>query len=795
LVKGWGEDFGFFGFLKKIETNFLYADKYNTSFDYHMAIMEQDEIRFYDYLENEMEDIQNTYEMHKLDANPRLANDYAKKYPFLKSKSRLPSIDEILTWRNVKDHFDHTTKIEPILKKFISKITGIYKHGQTEKTGLCNLRIMTNIELGKLTIAISKNTLSSKEQWESRLINDLKKKYPRVALDNIILVISSKKNTLDGNATHCKNVDDAISKYTRGAYKIIFICSNNQRINDIRTFLKSYRNLSPEKRLLIDVQHDEAHNIKEGIPSKRNAIEHIIMNPFVESYVPVTASYDPILDEKKALWKKANIDMYAIDYTKNSKTVSTSENYSSISDAYPINFDQIKAHPSYKNHNITEFDEQTFIDADDPSRYSGPGWKDKPSHIIKADRDRRRQLEYHFFMNMELEAYNLGLNILDNFFTYTYKKGDITIETPMILPGVKNTHIITTPLRVAFTMSLIKYAMTKEYNPICLGIYRGGLHIWYKNQRGQLITKLFADLNMEGRSGEMNNKIYEALQYITIMGETIECPILIIGNYTPTGESITFVNYLYGTIRSDTLLPVSGQTREMNYQGFLRSCYMDTKFKENAPNRVFEHPPKWIIGSQSSINDAINYERENDERIQRLENSEDMPPLLQPVVPKMAVDEETNTSTPALSVIEDMEDSLAKKLWEIFEKPTRNEAEKATVLKTLKMMKEKKTLLFIDPTGNFDFDRFTLKSLRCYKKYTPEEIETRKASHGDKYKPVEADWRFPQYDSAHTLNRPYMNDKSNIGVNECEMLVAFEKYEHEGFVNHRARIWLSYRFE
>jgi hypothetical protein len=34
-----------------------------------------------------------------------------------------------------------------------------------------------------------------------------------------------------------------------------------------------------------------------------------------------------------------------------------------------------------------------------------------------------------------------------------------------------------------------------------------------------------------------------------------------------------------------------------------------------------------------------------------------------------------------------------------------------------------------------------------------------------------------------------------IGINECELLAAYDKYEYEGFVNHRATMWLSYRVE
>ena len=41
------------------------------------------------------------------------------------------------------------------------------------------------------------------------------------------MIISSKKNDLNGNATHCKNLDVAWGFLKKeNNYKIIFICSN-----------------------------------------------------------------------------------------------------------------------------------------------------------------------------------------------------------------------------------------------------------------------------------------------------------------------------------------------------------------------------------------------------------------------------------------------------------------------------------------------------------------------------------------------------------------------------------------
>jgi len=747
--------------------------------------MEQVTRDFTTFLNAEIVKLKALHSTYRADKNTRLVSDLYKKFPFLKSKSCLPTLDEIIQWESTKKQFPKRD-IDELLSHFISKIRGLFKHGQTEKTFLCNMRILANVKNGYLTIAIAKNTLNAKEQWEERLIKSLKELLPGVSLKDRILVISSKKNDLNGNATHCKTIAEAFAHYARGHFKIIFVCSNAKRISDILEFLSLYTNLATEKRVPIDIQQDEAHNLEEGVPSKRESIEHIVMNPYVESYVPVTASYEPLIvvDNTACLWKRVNLDAFAIDYTKNSDTVSNSEDYSSISDSHQLTFETIKAHPSYKDHGIEEFDEDTFLEADskDYTSFSEAG--------KLADIERRRKLEFCHFMKFEKEALNIFLNYLDNYHHVSYREGNTVIETPLILPDQLNTHIVTTPLRVAFTITGMKYAIKQSYNPICIGLYNGGIYIMYKNSMGQIIHTKFSDLIEECSSEEVNTKIYAILEHLLKEGETIKRPVLIMGNYKPTGESITFVNYKYGTIRSDMLLPIPGLTKEKSYQGFLRSCYKDTKFKEHDP--AFVHPPKWIIGSQASINDALFYEKQNDDRIYRLKEGIASGTALTPVV---AASHSTTTADSSCSIpikltILDMEDKYAVRLHDIFDKVRRSKDDKQKVLKYIKKMIDNGAVDWQDPTGTFNITTYTLKDIRTYKSHTPEENEERKREKGI---PYEADYRFREYDSKHRNRMPYINNKGEIGPNECELLVAFDKYIYDGFTNQKTIMWLSYR--
>jgi hypothetical protein len=195
--------------------------------------------------------------------------------------------------------------------------------------------------------------------------------------------------------------------------------------------LESYSGLSVDKQLPINLQYDEAHNPEEGIPSKRELIENIIMNPFIERLTPCSASENPIHDNNNLLWQKINLDNNAFDYTHVSSIKSNSPEYSSLHDAVRIYFEDIESHPSYNDYDIHAFNLLDFEKVDDHN-YSGFKKKHHETYanekyteeqiihiikkLIKDDINRRRQMEFHSFMKGEKKAYNMGLNILDNYY-------------------------------------------------------------------------------------------------------------------------------------------------------------------------------------------------------------------------------------------------------------------------------------------------------------------------------------------------------------------------------------------
>ena len=506
---------------------------------------------------------------------------YATKYPWVKRKKTnyLPFIHEILPI--YISEYSNTIDIDIFIENYIQpKIQGKYKHGQTCKTGLCNIQINNSIINNELSINFTKNTLLANEQWTSRFIKELKKINPTIEPKKTIIVISSKKNDLNGNATHCKKLSDALALYlAHDTFRCIFVCSNKKRFEDIVGFLDAYNNFSIDKQIPITIQIDEAHNTEDGIPSKRVYCEYILCHPKVKLLSPVTASIGDIVCHESPCWNLINLEYYAIDYRHVCAIKSSSENYSSLHDAHQISFEEYEENPNWIHYNIREFNKDLFIEAHKEgiqqmiSKLQAEGKEsDEIKKIIDDDINRRRQMEFCIFMNGEIKAFNQGLNLLDNYYTFTYNGGEITEH--IILRNVQHLYLITTPNRVVFTIQLMKYAAQKEYNPICIGLYRSKINILYY-ENGEKINR---EWNNETNQGQFNETINEIIEDIEQKGHNTKRPFILFGNYKPTGESITMVNYKYGTLRMVAILPGISQTPEKDYQNYLRSCWGETMY-------------------------------------------------------------------------------------------------------------------------------------------------------------------------------------------------------------------------
>jgi hypothetical protein len=690
-------------------------------------------------------------------------------------------IYELFSINDFKDRFSED-EIKTIKKYCISKIRGLYKHAQALKTGYCNGQIINGFsEKNTISVCITKNTLEANAQWLSRLFKELDNRFPQVNLNDKIMIISSKKNTLFGNATHCKNMNEAWSHLKKcNNFKIVFICSNKIRIQDIYEMATSFLNLREELVKKLRILHDEAHNTKEGIPPFRYIIENILLLPNVISYQPITASLGEIGDNENPIWIKNNLEQHAINFTDFDNTKSNDPKYSSISDYEKINFERLKTKEKWQNFNRTDVCRENFIKVDDKYKYKKMV---DLTELELNDIDNRRRLEFCQFMvnHKEFEALNNGLNVLNL---------NYILDFQYHIKDKFNLHIISTPCRKIISRELCLEACKKEYNPIVLGIYgnQGDKYHLFMNGMNEISVD-----NIMGE-GEFNCKVYNLIKYLNAEGYTTERPFIIIGNYTPTGESLSYVHYGYGTVRG-TIRLISTNAEE-DYQSACRGNYMNTKFLEN--DREWIAPKKFLIGPINFINNALSYEIENDARIDYLTESNNNNTNLSTIIlPSINNDSKDQTGTTAIpiKVLVDSEDKNYNRLIEIANKTRRTDDEKKDFLKLLKESVDDPESDFevIDKTGKFIWGNsdepitfMKLKDFRCYKKKDTS--------------PIKGYWKFKNYQTNFTTEMSFINNTSNHIAMDCEILVCKDKYiiknETDDVIEKNSKNvwWIGYKY-
>jgi hypothetical protein len=668
-----------------------------------------------------------------------------------------------------------------ILKYCLEKVKGIYKHAQALKTGYCNLLIMKASSENQLTIAITKNTLEANGQWIQRILKDLDRRWPSVKTDHKVMIISSKKNTLGGNATHCKNMDVAwrlLSSNHR--FSVIFVCSNSTRMSDILELTTLMQRQRSDLIKNLNIIHDEAHNSKEGVPAHRRIVENIILQPIVNTYIPCTASNNSLVEEDNPLWNRDNLESQAIDYTDFNKVKSSDPDYSSIQDAKRCTFEDLMKHEKWTCHHIQEVSREDFMKCDD--KYMKKKEDDLSPREID-DVDKRRKLEFCSFMKHDQEktAMNYGLNSLNM---------NELLGLDYFQKDRLNLHIISTPRRRIITRTLAKECLKKEYNPIVLAIYgnEGDKYHLFNDGKEKSVDTIM------GKS-EFNDKLHALFTHLRKKGVNIDRPFVIIGNYTPTGESLSFVNYEYGTVRGNIRLIHTNA--EEDYQEACRSNYMDTKFKEH--DSEWTHPDKFLIGEKDFIDNAVSYEMENDARIDDLGLRNPSDEVNSPVINlthNSNVDESGGSvAAPVKLIIEEEEDERIDALREFlgpekkkvcFKGEGKGNETRQVIKGYLKECVEEGIITMEDPFKKFNFDTFTLKRVSCWKKIH--------------HPPNPNYWKFKSYQDNHAAHKPFMNHRNGHKKNEFELCFCIGNFvsdrdkNDDKVRNKQDVIWLSYKY-
>jgi len=696
------------------------------------------------------------YEETKINKNKNRLKILKKKFPYLSKKyciiHKLFDYPEFLKFKSNEEFKKY------LYKKFGKKIRGIFKHGQCAKTEISCEKIIMDMKKGYITIAITKNTLLANKQWTTRCIN-LMKKHGLEELKKQIIVISSDFNDLDGNATHCKNLSEAWCKIcdNNNNYKVIFVCANKTRFDDVCELLNKFYqptfNVNMRKKIVI--QYDEGHNDMSGIPIYRNYVENMLIYDFVEEFIPITASKNPIDDSTNPLWLKDNIDRNKLNYINddltNSRIKSNALNYSSIQDATHIIIDDIYECTQYDNTVLPEIFKTHYPNKD----YDSLGFVNACPIVLCGD---------------ENLALNTAKKILDNQeieFEINHTGEDIEIITDTIFKkDIANFHIVITPCRTIITEMLMRYASRQNYYPVTIGLYNSTINYIYKDYNDNKFKKNPHGLknisNISNNSKEFNEILYIWLKSKNLLNR----PVIIFGNYQSLGESNTFVNSDYGYLRSAILLPGCNLNEEKHYQFLLRCCFLLNKFTGLTKYNV----EKFIISHKKGIDDALQYESLNDDIVQDLIDNSHSTEINVSTFEfefnnalQSALTHNSNNviySIPVQFKIEDYNCEYVKKNKQIMEKEIRTENDKREFMSNLIYAISESSIIKYDKNINYkiNLNDFKLTEFRCFKEgHSPE------------------NYRFVGYYDSFMLEQSYTNGV--LKNNECGLYSCLQKHK------------------
>jgi hypothetical protein len=710
----------------------------------------------------------NLIKLKEIESDKSLVKAFKQQFNYLK-KSNYCNIYKVFTYPQFEKF--NTEEFKKYLYTMLGKkIRGLFKHGQSAKTEISCDKIVFDLKKGFMTIAITKNTLLANKQWTTRCIK-IMKKCGLNNLKNEILVISSKFNDLNGNATHCKSLTDAWSEICdkNNKFKVIFVCGNKIRVNDVCKLLFKYNQESFNSSILkkLVIQYDEAHNDMCGLPTCREYIENMLLYDFVEEFIPITASNKPIHDFEKInpLWIEENINSNKLNYINpelaKSRIKSDDVGYSSIQDATHIIIDEVYDDKSYDNIIHPELFRKHYPDKD----YSRLGHTNSCPIVLCGD---------------EELVLNKAKKILDNqdisFEISNGENDNEIINEKIFKKDEANFHIMITPCRTVITEMIMVYARDRDFSPVVIGLYGSQIHYKYSNEENK---KKFGTIPNDNDSKEFNEILYEWLRRKNL---TNRC-VIIVGNYYSVGESNTFVNSDYGYLRSGILLPGCNLNPEKHYQFLLRICFLLEKFHGLTKYNV----TKFIIGYKQGINDAVEYEKINDEIVQDLiDNPEESEISLEYCTSGIGTNGESTTQTirqtiPVQCKIEDESCEYVKNMRVIMGKETNNrtsEEKKEFMINLIKAINESSIIIDDKNSPNIKLEEFTLKEFRCYK---------------DGYNPD--NYRFKGYYDKWFLGQKYNNGELKSG--ECGIYSCLKKHKstiNGEHINNPNTFYLSFAY-
>tara|TARA_Y100000389_G_scaffold202071_1_gene246429 strand:+ start:1333 stop:3747 length:2415 start_codon:yes stop_codon:yes gene_type:complete len=738
---------------------------------------------------------------HRIDK--RTSNKKIFRMNFKYMIKDLDMTTEYLSEDNVNPNYISSSQLKKITKYIRNKLCGLFKHAQAGKTGLCIQEMINSLRKGNIIICFAKNTLDANDQWASRAISALQKAFPDKQLNEIIGVLATKCKNKE--VRHLKHVADAETAIYKGEIQVLFVCSQSIRPSNIFYIMNSSFNKEYQKKF--DIQYDECHNPKEGIPTHRILIENILMLKCVNTLLMCTATPDPLwihLKEEDTdawlnIWCKDIIMQNSFDYTKCDKIKSDSPEYSSLQNANIIKYGcksdrgLLKIQEKGFIKRLLYCYENKYCDRSNCKQWSYK--KEKTANGVEIKIKLKGKALFKNIVENLIEKSKLGMGGISWFNNEqpSFENGIDSLRNiiPTIIgyPAIdyrgpinkqeRSIHIMSTPCRVLLTRSLQEIAVDLPYKPYVLGKYGGKNILMYKNTLGETFNEEVSEIMGEG---EFNEQLNRLINYT----KNDNRPLICMGNYEQTGESITYVHNKYGIVNSVHILSSLGAA----WKDYQRACRLNYKL---GGFDITDFQEKYLIGEEIVIENALRIEQEIDDHVDRLINdgySNLTIMVTDPTIQINSIHENSlQQSIPVKITILEHDDTNIIRLKELFKKTKRTDSLPEIMDLLIKAYKSG-TLEIDDKTGKLKEgwdkgeNKFKINQNKCY---------------GERCKNTKGYWKFTSYKDNYTMNHNNFMQEDKKKPNkkyDCDLLVCLIKYVScDGSeTNPSSRWWLVYKY-
>jgi hypothetical protein len=194
---------------------------------------------------------------------------------------------------------DYTSPSE--IDTFISeKIRLVVRQQQEGKTFIAIEDVLMKIKQDSLIIILTMNTIKSQMQFFSRLREKVRNKITVFNSKDILKELDEQE---EKSVEHISRFDKVMEKINKNEIRILFMCSNGTRINQLKTLIETLDNTDQRKAKIssVYIYQDEAHQYLKP-ENKRGFMTEIIKKDIVKELNLYSATPSKITLKDDPIW-------------------------------------------------------------------------------------------------------------------------------------------------------------------------------------------------------------------------------------------------------------------------------------------------------------------------------------------------------------------------------------------------------------------------------------------------------------------------------------------------------------